>query len=59
MTRNRTTFTLTHGVIARDGVPMLTLIRARWGDGAPAESDLDNLSARIVELLNRSREITK
>lgn len=46
------TYTLDHGNIARDGSPLLTLVRARWGDDAPPAADLDALSQRIVALLN-------
>ncbi len=46
------TYTLDHGVIARDGVPMLTMVRARWGDDAPPAAELDALSERILALLN-------
>jgi len=45
-------WTLDHGAITRDGVRMLTLIRARWGDDSPPAAELDALSRRIVSLLN-------
>lgn len=45
-------YTLDHGVVADDGVPMLTLVRARWGDDAPLAAALDDLSQRIVDALN-------
>lgn len=45
-------WTLANGQIARDGEPLLVLVRACWGDDAMPAAELSALERRIVELLN-------
>lgn len=43
---------LDHGQLIRAGEPLLTLIRARWGEDCTPAATLDALTRRIVDLLN-------
>ena len=47
-----TRWTLDHGQLTLNGTPVLTMIRAVWGDGYAPAADIDALERRIAALLN-------
>jgi hypothetical protein len=45
-------YTLEHGQIRRNGEPIVTLVRAVWGDGAPSWAEINAFEAQVVDALN-------
>lgn len=45
-------YTLIHGNVALDGIPMFGMIRALGGDGAPTQAAINAVTDKVVHALN-------
>jgi hypothetical protein len=58
MTTETARYAVDHGQLTDNGRPMLTLVRAAWGDDAPPAATLDALTRAIPAALNAAADMT-